>query len=792
MKILKISIISILIIVLAILIGGYTYLQTIKPTYSGTLELQGLNEKTEIFFDDFGVPHIYAENEEGAYFALGYVHAQERLFQMEIISRLASGTLSEILGNKLIETDKLFRTLNLEGKANELVSKTQNNDEPYAKAANAYFKGINSFVVTGSTPIEFTILGIPKREYSIKDSYLTAGVLSFGFAEGFRIDPIVAKIENELGANYLKDLALHYTNGNEKIPTQSTTLTSETIATLHQAINAIPVALWNGSNGWVIDSSKTANGSALFENDTHMGFSQPSVWYEAHLEYPNHSFYGNHAAMIPFGILGRNRFGTWGMTMFENDDVDFFQEKINPQNENEYKNGDHWKSFVIREEVIKVKGKEDILFKIRETKRGPIINDVNTTISSITNDPVSVWWAFREVKKNILKTFYTMDHHSSIEEMRSAVSNIEAPGLNVMYANTNNNIAWWAAAKLPIRPDSINSKTINIGYNGNPYLGNYRFEQNPQSENPKQGYVYSANNQPDTIAGILYPGYYVPEDRAQRIVDLIEAKNDWTVEDMKAMTADHTSPNHPKIAKEIARVISSNIGNNETLKILSQWEGTHEKENIAPTIYYALLSQIIHDAIADELGDTTYTEFGTSHLMKRSYLPLIHNDSSLWWDDIHTEEVEIRTFIFQKAFEKSMSTLKKAYGDDITQWHWGKAHTLEHPHALGRVKPLDKLFNVGTFSVKGGIEVIDNLMFSLSTNGHFKTTGGPAVRTIIDVSDLEHSFTIIPTGQSGNLMSPHYDDQAELFVENKFRKTTMNREEIEKSCKDKLILKPSL
>ncbi|MDH5476419.1 MAG: penicillin acylase family protein, partial [Cyclobacteriaceae bacterium] len=429
-------------------------------------------------------------------------------------------------------------------------------------------------------------------------------------------------------------------------------------------------------------------------------------------------------------------------------------------------------------------------FEIRETDRGPIINDVNTTVSSISNNPVSVWWAFREVKKNILKTFYTMDHHSSIEEMRSAVATIEAPGLNVMYANANNDIAWWAAAKLPIRPDSINSKTINIGYNGSPYLGSYRFDQNPQSENPKQGYVYSANNQPDTIAGILYPGYYVPEDRAQRIVDLIEAKNDWTIEDMKTMTADHTSPNHPEIAKEIARVISLNNGTNESLEILSKWQGTHEKENIAPTVYYALLSQIIHDALIDELGESIFEEFGTSHLMKRSYLNLIYNDSSLWWDDIHTEEVETRTFIFQRAFEKSMLTLKKAYGDNIAQWHWGKAHTLEHPHALGSVKPLDKLFNVGTFNVKGGIEVIDNLMFSLSTNGHFKTTGGPAVRTIIDVSDLEHSFTIIPTGQSGNIMSPHYDDQAALFVENKFRKTTMNRSEIENESPNKLILMP--
>lgn len=795
MKILKISIVSVLVIVLVILIGGYVYLQTIKPTYSGTLELKGLNEKTEILFDDFGVPHIYAENEEDAYYALGFVHAQERLFQMELISRLATGRLSEIFGNKLIETDKLFRTLNLNGKAEELAINAKNSDQPYAKAAKAYFKGVNAFVETGSTPIEFTLLGIPKRKYTIKDSYLTVGVLAFGFAEGFRIDPVVAKIEAELGSDYLKDLAIHYITGNERIPTHNTTNSKTIIASLHNAINAIPVALWNGSNGWVIGSNKTANGSAILENDTHIGFSQPSVWYEAHLEYPDHSFYGNHAAMLPFGVLGRNRFGAWGITMFENDNVDFFREQINPNNENEYQDGDEWKTFKKREEVLKVKGEDDILFEVKETEKGPIINAVNKNITSITNEPISVWWAFREVKNDLLKTIYDMDHHTSLKEMRSAVAQIEAPGLNVMYANIDNDIAWWAAAKLPIRQDSINSKTINNGFNGNPYLGSYSFEQNPQMENPEQSYLYSANNQPDTIAGILYPGYYVPEDRAKRIVNLLEAKNDWTIKEVKEMTADHTSPNHPKIAKEIARVVDSeNLSDDkkELLKILMEWQGTHEKENIAPTIFYALLSQIIHDAMVDELGETIFKEFGTSHLMKRSYLNLIHNDSSIWWDNIKTEKSETRTDVFKNSFEKAISILEEEHGKNRDNWIWGNAHTLEHPHALGRVKPLDKIFNVGPFKVPGGIEVINNLMFPLSTNGNFRTTGGPAVRTVIDLGDIEHGYTILPTGQSGNIMSPHYDDQAKLFSENGFRSTTMNREEIEKEGMRKLILKPLL
>lgn len=786
-RIIKIVGTSILVLVIFITIGVYVFLQTTKPSYSGTLELKGVNEPSEIIFDDYGVPHIYAKNEEDAYFALGYSHAQERLFQMELISRLASGKLAELFGEKLVETDKLFRTLNLNGIAEKFAKQLDKNEQPYAIATRAYFKGVNAFVENGHTPIEFTLLGIPKREYTVKDSYLTAGVLAFGFAEGFRIDPIVAKIEAELGEEYLDDLDLHYVQGTERIPTTSTS--DSLMVALHRAVDAIPVALWNGSNGWIIGTSKTQSGSVILENDTHMGFSQPAVWYEAHLEYPGHSFYGNHAAMIPFGVLGRNRYGAWGITMFENDDVDFFREKVNPNNENEYKDGSVWKPFKVRKEVIKVKDGENVEFVVKETSRGPIINSVNKNIADASEDPVSVWWAYREVENDLLRVIYEMDHHSTIDEMRNAVAGIEAPGLNVMYANVDTQMAWWAAANLPIRPDSINSKTINNGFLGDPYLGKYEFENNPQSENPKQDYLYSANNQPDTIAEVLYLGYYVPEDRAKRIVNLLESKSDWTVDQVMKMTADDTSPNHPSIAKEMMAVLGKS--NNNAFDILYNWKGTHSKGEIAPTIYYALLSQVLHDAMIDELGEQVFKEFGTSHLMKRTYLSLIHNDSSVWWNDLNTEENETRTDIIVNAYEKVVNTLTSEYGDDLSKWEWGKAHTLEHPHAMGKVKPLDRIFNVGTYAAPGGMEVINNLMFLLSTNGHFKTKAGSAVRTVVSMDDIEHAYTILPTGQSGNLMSPHYDDQANLFVNNEFRKTTMDRSEIEK-YKRKLILMPKL
>ena len=791
MKALRITIGIILFIIIFTGLVGYFYLLTHTPTYSGKKKLEGLAEKVEIIYDDYGVPHIYAANEQDAYYALGYAHAQERLWQMELITRLATGTLSEMLGPDLIETDKFFRTLGMAKKAEAFAAALEKSNEPYALSAKAYFKGVNAFVKEGHNPVEFTLLGIPDREYSVKNSYYTAGVLAFGFAPGLHTDPVVAMIESKLGSEYLNDLSLFYRDGTERIPVTADIPTDQMIA-LNNALNKIPLPLWNGSNGWVVNGTKSASGSPLFQNDTHIGFAQPSVWFEAHLEFPGKSFYGHHAAGIPFGILGRNRFAAWGMTMFENDDVDFYRETVNPSNPNQYKNGDDWNDFVDRTETIKVKDGDDVQFTIRETVRGPIMNLVNDKLSFAFDEPVSVWWAFREVENDLLQIIYKLDHHTSIDEAKEAASKIEAPGLNVMYANTNGDIAWWAAAKLPIRADSINSKTVNDGSVGEVYEGFYPFEDNPQSVNPSSGYVYSANNQPDSIRGVFYPGYYVPEDRAKRINSLLSSKSDWSSDDFQEMTLDHVSINHPIIAKEMVKAISKGITEAHLeglLSTLNSWDGSHLKNSIAPTIYYTWLSYVIKNTISDELGDSLYAEFGTSHLMKRTYLPLIKNDSSVWWENVNTEQVESRSDILQESLNQAYNSLSSKLGDNTEKWYWSKVHKLEHPHALGKVDLLAKIFNVGKYPVEGGMEVINNLMFKLNTDLNYNSTAGPAIRNVVDLADIEHSYAIIPTGQSGNVMSHHYKDQAKMFAEGEFRTTTMNRSEIEQFTR-RLVLVP--
>ncbi|HEY5826342.1 MAG TPA: penicillin acylase family protein, partial [Cyclobacteriaceae bacterium] len=314
------------------------------------------------------------------------------------------------------------------------------------------------------------------------------------------------------------------------------------------------------------------------------------------------------------------------------------------------------------------------------------------------------------------------------------------------------------------------------------YLGFYDFSQNPQSINPPSGFVYSSNNQPDTVNGILFPGYYYPKERAGRIIQLLSEDKKWTIDDVKKMDVDVMSITHPTEAKEIANVLqqSKNEKFKDIISILQTWNGDHLAIDVAPSVFYNILSQTMFLSMQDELGKDAFKSIMATSVVKNSYLQFLQNDNSPWWDNVSTKEIkETRQQIIDQAAENTMTLLNKTSGATPEQWTWNKIHTITHAHALGAVKPLNKIFNVGPYVVDGGSEVINNLSFSLDTTGYYPVTSGPALRKITDFADVENGVTVSPTGQSGNVMSKHYSDQAELFATGKFRKMMMARKDID-------------
>jgi penicillin amidase len=803
MKRLTKILLGILILIVVATTGIFFWLNSFKPELNVELHLKGLKNPVEVLYDDYGVPHIYAQNEEDLFYAFGYVHAQDRLFQMELLRRLADGRLAEVFGKDAVASDKFFRTLGFRKHArwtiDSLVKK--NPGAPFVRASQAYVKGINSYIENGKVPLEFLIASIPKTPFTLEDTYIIAGYMGFTFAEAFRSESIATFIYNKYGDTYLKDVWSQWPKGESTIPVQAKDSAAKVAKNLALMANQLaiiektaPFPPYHGSNGWVISGSKTKSGKPILSNDTHIGFSQPSVWYEAHLECPNLRFYGNFLAGTPLATLGHSQYGGWGLTMFENDDVDFFREKANPQNPNQVWYKDHWENLKIYEETIQVKDAPHVKVSIKTSRHGILMNESFDQMAN-QKDPIAMWWVFNQFPSHFLEIFYDMAHAKNAAEASKAVSTLAAPGLNFMWADTNGNIAWWAAAKLPKRPAHVNPMLILEGSTGNDDpLGWYDFSQNPQILNPQKGVLYTANNQPADMGTGFVPGYYVPGDRAKRIEQLLFTdKKDWTQDEVRQVINDVTSPNYKSLLKDIIPIIFAEELSplaKKSIEKLITWGGTHGLEEVEPTIFYRFIYYILVNTIKDELGDEVFKTFENNVNFKRNMIALIKKEDSPWWDNIHTKERETRRQMLTKSLNDAVANLEKQLGHNIDQWQWKKVHTLTHKHPLGILPVVGSFFNVGPFAVPGGRETINNLDFPIDSTGIYEVSYGPALRRIVDFANPEHGRSVLPTGQSGNIMSKHYNDQASLFVEGGSRAELMNRAEIEKVQTGKIVFKP--
>ncbi|RMH90808.1 MAG: penicillin acylase family protein [Calditrichaeota bacterium] len=561
--------------------------------------------------------------------------------------------------------------------------------------------------------------------------------------------------------------------------------------------NRLPIPIWGGSNSWVLGPQHTATGTVIFANDTHMRYSQPSPWFEAYLEYPGFRLYGYFMAGFPFALLGNNGFCAWGMTMCPMDDMDFFVERVNPRDSTQVWAVDHWESMQVREEIIRIKGKKPDTLQVRLTRHGPVINEVFPFIGEMEPQPVSVWWTLFQFPNRGLEAGYLLNHSRGLADTRRAAALIHAPGVNLMYGDREGNIAWWVAARLIRRPPGVRSKMFLDGASGKEDpRGFYDFSANPRAENPPWGYVFSANNQPDNPDGLLYPGYFAPENRARRIVQLLGRGKKWTVESMKRMSTDVTSAVFPELAQTILAALNTHPVlhrsdlHRQTAEILRRWDGDHQVDDLGPTVFYKLIYHVVHGAMGDELGEEPFRRILRTHLIKKTIPKLLVNEQSPWWDDVTTDSLETREEIFAAAFNRTVEELREQLGDDPREWKWGRVHTVEHPHPLGKRKPLDRLFNVGPFSVMGGEEVINPSGFVLTGEGRYRAVYGPATRIILDLGNPEHGVTINPTGESGVVVSPHYDDQAEMYNRGEFRPQLMSREELQSAGARRLVLRP--
>jgi len=802
LKILTTLLVSLLLLVG---LGAFWYFESRQPQRGGELALTGLKGAVTVRYDERGIPHIQAGNEDDLYRALGFVHAQDRLFQMEIVRRLAKGELAEVLGPDLVKTDTLFRTLRLNERAAAMVT-TMDPTSAAVRAQNAYLDGINQFLAHKPAPVEFDLLGIPKRAFTMQDSMAVAGYLAYSFAAAFKTEPALTFVRDRLGPDYLRIFDLAWNPQGVLSAAPQTTAARpqpdwDALSQLAQVSAEVQtrtgVALYEGSNAWAVSGARTSSGKPMLAGDPHIGFSVPAVWYEAHLKSPGFELYGHFQALLSAAMLGHNTQFGWSLTMFQNDDMDLIVEKVNPRNPDQVWVGGQWAELESRQEVIKVRGAKPVQLTLQRSRHGPIItpafrqefNYVSATA------PVAMWWTFLETDNPILEAFYQLNRADTLAKARQAASFIHAPGLNVVWASASGHIGWWAAARLPIRPAGTEPHFMLNGDDEHAdKLGFYRFSDNPQEEDPARGYIVSANHQPRPSSGLPVPGYYNLFDRAQALEDRLGNNAiQWNALNTQSLQLSTQTGYFWRVLEPLMPELSDVVRDpleRSVFDSLTQWDGQFSLLNIPPTVFTQFLYELAKAALSDELGTAQFKAMLGTRALDLALPRLAGDAASPWWDNAKTPAVETRKDIVRQAWHNAVTHLQDTLGKSPNDWGWGKAHTLTHQHPLGSQALLGKIFNVGPFEAPGGREVPNNLSFPIGP-APWAVTYGPSTRRVIDFADPGQARGINPVGQSGVLFSSHYSDQAPAYMAGGYLQMYLAETDVVANARETLTLKPT-
>ncbi|MFW9854609.1 MAG: penicillin acylase family protein [Candidatus Thorarchaeota archaeon] len=795
-----------------------------------TLSLPSLVDDVSVYRDEWGVPHIYGTNEPDLMFALGYVHAQDRWFQMDLFRRIARGLLSEILGPASLKTD-MFNLMKLQNHwANETVNFIlANRDDPEIEAIYqalvAYSEGINTYLTLHpeDKPIEYYLIGAEpnNRLWKLIDTMVLVKFLSEYFTWGYGdfsrfqvMDALGAADYNELFGFPLpyqipvvpsygeySDISLNASNpeklkGREEYSVKSPPeRLSDLVNSFMDRLAQLPMEAgrinekldlgYRGSNNWVVGSNKTATGNSMLAIDMHLGWTLPGMWYEAHLIDLSSDFnvYGVFLPGINFPAAGFTRYVAWGNTIAAYDLLDWYY--YNGINETHY-----WYKGVATEFEniaieIPVKGEpEPVKFVVNSTVHGPVFTGLIPIPDNYSENVLACRWVSQAVTMDF-RAGYQFIHAHDISEFGDAIRYFEMLPLNVAYADVNGNIGMRPNAKVPIRNDT-NLPTWHTGggsmpYNGSlgqgEWLGFWPFEQRPQAENPKQGYLASANQ---VIAGPKYSNVSIINQggadgyRARRINHLLSYDDSITVEDMITFqndVYDVRAGNFTPYLLNTLKIRSLEGIQQAAYKVLDGWNFIMEKDAVAPTIFEIWFNIYHHMTFEDDMAAQGSPRTPSWPVLEKLTK---ENPSSKWFDDVNTPSiVETRNSIILKAFDKALELLQDYFGTDISTWTWGTLHQKKFSHLFELFLPI-RAFSSGPFPGDGSRVTLspsytNNIDFANWILRPDSSLGGASERIIVDFSNMNKSLAVIPSGQRGITSSRHYNDQLlQLFLEGKY------------------------
>lgn len=811
------------ILITAVAAGAFAYwrVRAPLPTVNGSIRLEGLRAPVQVIRDVDSVPHIRAEHEADALFALGYVHAQERLWQMEIQRRLAWGRLSEFAGDATLETDRLMRTIGLGRAAAAAWLKLA----PDARAAiESYVAGINAFLAShrgGALPVEFAILRISPEPFRGEDVLAFYKAMAWLLSANWGEELLRHRIGTQVGDEAANQLMPAYTtNGPIVLPTDAAAGTAPAApgptapgtpagtplmpgAPLPKSQTSPPirgdavavvaaqlaraVESWlapvpgGGSNNWVLSGARTVTGMPLLANDPHLAGSMPGIWYLAHVTGGRLDAIGATIPGLPGVIIGHNAKIAWGITAMLADVQDLYVEHINARDQAEYVGT--WEPMSVLREVIRVRGHEDVPLRVRLTRHGPLVSDV------LDRPPaaLSLRWTGHDADDQTASAILKANLAQSWDEFTGALALAHAPALNFVYADVAGNIGYFGPGAFPVRAGSDGRRPMPGWTGEHEWRGYIHPSEWPRAYNPARGYVASANNKVvrDDYPFLLSTSWEAPY-RATRIVDLITATTKFALEDVARMQRDVRTAQAAVVVPFLLRARPLDSRGRDAMDRLRNWDGTMSADSPDAALYDAWYSATIRGMFEDELGATLFKDYWrVRNLSAKALDALVEQGETEWCDDVRTPEPETCATLLGHTLQRALTDMSEAQGTrDISRWRWDTVNAAAFPHApFDAVPSLKWAFSRrvplggNAFTVTPVMPLRDEIFIS-------------SYRQIIDLASFDASRFVIPAGQSGHVWSPQYDDLLPRWTKVEYIPMRFTRDAVDAAQAHRLVLEP--
>jgi penicillin amidase len=787
--------------ILVFLAGAYFQVHGALPPYSGHLEAQGLKAPVEIVRDRNAVPHIIAGSLEDAAFGLGYVHAQDRFWQMELMRRLGQGRLSELvpprlIGSGLIDTDRTMRGLGLYRRAGESLNALS---PAIRGTVEAYAAGVNAWLARDDPQygLELTVIKLLSGgryrpdPWRPADSLVWAKLMALSLDGNWRAELLRLRLARRLGEDGVKFLiGPPGENRDATLSLVSEVLKDIDLDRLYDETDNIATRKREASNEWVVSGAHSVSGKPLLANDPHLGLSFPGTWYLARLVGPGFDIRGATSPGSPAVVLGHNGTIGWGFTTTNLDSQDLFVERVDPTDPNRYITPDGPRPFGVREETINVAWGDPVTMRVRETRHGPVVDDFIRRADNLVpqGHVLALQATALDGNDTSAEGFGRIGLAQNWDDFLNAARKIVSPMQNMVYADTEGNVGLIAPARVPIRRKGDGSMPVPGWTAEFDWAGFVPFDELPKVYNPPSGIIVNANAR---LVGDDYR-HFISRDwaepyRQRRANQLLREVERHPVYGMIVMQADNLTLDADDMLPILLKGAPRSPRAARVHALMSRWNRFMLASRPEPLIYTAWLWELQRGLLADELGADLFEAMATPNV---PLLMRIIREQPGWCDDGGTSKIETCEDQIALALDRALDWIAQSQGPDMEKWQWGVDHVAAHRHPLFDGVPLLRDLASVRFISDGGAQTLNRAQPSYRGSRPFDSVHGAGYRAVYDFSDLDNSRFAMPLGQSGNMLSPWARNFVEGWRALKYIEISGTRAEVEHIATGIITLAP--